>query len=205
MRSLVPLSLSLVLLLLTACNGSPTEPRVDATTTLSGRVVYAETGAPAEGARVVAHQSFPGYSEGEAFVDATGRYHVTGLGAGGFSVSVYPPGAAIGEPAFSRTIHLGAGPHLLDVEISGDRCVTISGTVTDRTTRLPVSGAVLRFGEQSAVTGGDGRYSVALGCPPPDAGGTRTLRIEHPRYQPRELQAQVPAYSTVRDIPLEPR
>ncbi len=203
MRFLIPLSL--VLLLLVSCNGSPTEPHIDATSTLTGRVVYAETGAPAEGARIVANQSFPGHSHGEAFVNADGRYHVTGIAGGGTSISVYAPGAAINDPSFSRNIHLAPGPSVLDVQISANRCVTITGRVLEsRSPWVPIAGANLQLGDQPTVSGGDGSYSFALGCPPPDVNKARLLTIQHPRYHPRELQSSVPSYSTVRDIPLDP-
>ena len=202
MRSLVPLSL--VLLVLSACKGSPTEPRFD-DAALAGRIVFAETGEPVAGARVRISQSHPFSGSGETFSIADGSYRLTDLPGGPYAVSVYLPGASLGDTSFFRTIDLANGvTTFLDVQLSANRCVTLTGTVIDRGTRLPISGATLRFGDQSAMTGGDGMYTLSIGCPPPDAGSNRLWSVTHPRYKPREFQMRVPTYSTIWDVPLDP-
>lgn len=202
MRSLVPLSL--VLLFLVSCNGSPTEPQFDGAA-LAGRVLYAETGEPVAGARVRISQSWPFSGSGETFSAADGSYRLTDLPGGPYAVNVYLPGASLGDTAYFRTIDLAGGvTTFLDLQISANRCVTLTGTIMDRGTRLPISGATVRFGDQSAVTGGDGMYTLPIGCPPPDAGMNRPWTVSHPRYQTREQQMRVPTYSTIWDVPLDP-
>jgi hypothetical protein len=199
MRFLVPLSL---VFLIVACNGSPTEPQHFEPGTLTGRIVFAETGAPAAGARVVASQSPPGNSRGETLADADGNYRLTNLVGGMYAVHVYAPGAGPNERAYLRVLLLGSAT-VLNVQISNNRCVTINGTVTDRITRLPISGAAVRFGDQSTTSGTDGMFSLSMGCPPPDAGVSRLWSVRHPDYQPREFQNPVPSHSTTYEVVLD--
>lgn len=200
MRPLVPIVS--ILLLLAACNGSPTEPRFEAMGTLNGRVVFVESGAPAAGARIVASQSWPGTIRAEGVADAAGNYGLRNLGAGDYVVSVYAPGSQ--AIAFLRTILIQGVANNLDVQISGNQCVTIDGTATDRITRRPVSGAIITYGSHSAMTGIDGAFSVSLGCPPPDVGARLTWSVRHPQYHPREFPWPVPSYSTTNEVVLDP-
>ena len=205
MRSLVPLSL--VLILLAACSKSPTEPDYGGgPSSLSGRITFTETGGPAAGATVILLQAFPGHMRFEAVVDATGIYRAADIPSGWYSLSVAPPGAAPGEIAVYRSnVSLIPGANVYHLDISANRCVVMDGTVTARSTNLPIAGATVRFGEQTVTTGADGRYVLNLGCPPPDAGGVRFWSVTHPDYQPREFSTQVTRYSVTRDVVLDPR
>jgi len=200
-RSLVPLSL--VLLFLAACHESPTEPPDFTPVTLSGRVVLAETGAPAAGARVVASESYPANRSGEGVADVDGNYRITGIPGGTYTILVY--GAGESEAALVRSYLLNGPAAVLNLEISGNRCAVIEGTVLDRVTNLPIAGAVNRFGDRSVTTGPDGRFRMELGCPPPDAGVRHLWSTTHPDYQPREFETPVPRYSSVREIVLDRR
>ena len=197
MRSLAPVLVTL--LLLTACKGSPTEPKFEANATLSGRVVFAESGAPAAGARVVASES--GITRAEGITDAAGNYMLRNFFGGTYVVSVFRPGTQ--EIAFLQVIVLGQTTKL-DVQISGNQCVTLTGTVTDRITRKPVGNATITYGSYTTMTGVDGAYSLSLGCPPSDVGARYTWSVRHSQYQPREFTMPVPSYSTTNEVVLDP-
>jgi hypothetical protein len=192
----------LVLVLLTACRESPTEPKFEGTATLGGRVTYVETGAPAAGARVRASASPPGTTNVETVVDASGSYRFTNLIGGSYAVSVFLPDS--NDLAYLRLIDIGGNALTLDFEISANRCVTITGIVTDRITRRGIEGAVVSHIGQVATTDAQGFYKLELGCPPPRDGMNHLWSIRHPQYQPREFNTPVPTYSTRRDAVLDP-
>jgi hypothetical protein len=193
--------LVLVLLLLTACHGSPTEPRPDRTGALSGRVTFVESGTAAAGARVVAHLIPPGVHESTTVADAAGNYLLPDLIGGSYAVSVFTPA---GELAFLKLIDLGPASTVLNFEISGQRCVTISGRVTDGTTHAPVAGAVISFLNQSATSDASGFYTLSLGCPPFNDGANHLWSVEHPNYKPLQFPRPVSTWSTTNDIVLQP-
>lgn len=108
--------LALLVLLLTACRETPTEPVFGRTGMLSGRVVFLETGAPVAGARVVAHQSPPGMNGGETISDAEGAYALRNLIGGHYSILVYAPDSdAI---AYLTSVDLFPGRNALDLHIA---------------------------------------------------------------------------------------
>jgi hypothetical protein len=92
--------------------------------------------------------------------DAGGQYSGT-LPRGG-EYLVYAKGILRGS------IYAGDVRFRGDLVIDDGRCVTRYGTVTDTAGR-PVANAMVSLGELSAVSAGDGWYSLEFGCP---AGGT---------------------------------
>jgi hypothetical protein len=195
---------ALIVLVLIACHGSPTEPLPPGRTgTLTGRVLFIESGAPALGARVVAHYMPIAHGRStdvETVSDAGGRYSFANLLGGQYIVSAYKPGSS--DRSLLTMISLGPGQNVLDLQISAGECVRITGFVTDRT-RKPIAGAIVSFLNMSATTASDGSYSLALGCPPPNDGANHTWRVEHPQYQSREFPMPVPSYSTTMDVVLD--
>lgn len=197
-----PLLVALTLLLL-ACDKSPTEPKFpDAV--LTGTVTYIESGAPVVNARVTALLSqVRGRAEGEARTDAQGRYSLTGIPGGQYSVSVFAPGAD--RASFIDQYDLGPGPNVVNFRLSAEGCVTMSGRVVDIVSHAGVSGATITFFGQRAVSAAGGSYVLHLGCPPRPTSVSETITVEHPDYQRREYLISVPAYSTTSDIVLQPR
>ena len=190
----------LVLLALSACNGSPTEPQFPHGT-LAGTVVFGESGQPAGGARVIATM-IAGTSTGEGLTDALGRYSLS-IPGGSYNVRVNAPGAT--TAALIVLIDIVPGPNAANFRISANGCAIVTGRVLDGVTRAPISGAAITFFGQRTVTAADGSYQMNLGCPPRPATVSETIVVDHPAYQRREYLVGVPTYSTTWDIYMQPR
>lgn len=190
-------------LVLLACDKSPTEPKFpDAV--LTGTVTYIESGAPVANARVTAFLvQIKGRAEGEARTDAQGRYSLTGIPGGQYSVAVYAPGAE--RASYIDQYDLGPGPNVVNFRLSAEGCATMSGRVIDIVSHAGVSGATISFFGQRVVSAAGGAYALHLGCPPRPTSVSETITIEHPNYQRREYLISVPTYSTTSDIVLQPR
>jgi hypothetical protein len=110
---------------------------VAGTASLSGRVMAADTGRPLGRARVAvssdARQAFP------ALTDQDGRYSVTGLPAGNYTVSASKTGFVTVSYGAARPqrpgtrIRLGQGQELRDIDIRLPRGSVLSGRVYDET------------------------------------------------------------------------
>lgn len=100
------------------------------------------------------------------------------LPAGRFSGAVN--GAIVAELA----VHQGGPPPRGDLLANGGTCVSRYGVVTDTATFQPVSGATVRLGGRTMVTGADGWYRIDLGCDlnPINNSNTATIAVTHPAY-----------------------
>jgi hypothetical protein len=100
---------------------------------LEGRVLYADTGKPATGARVLG-----------ALTDAAGRFQVPTAGPAEQTVLVYAPR---GSPylAVHRRVRWPRGVLRHEIEIRLPRGVLVRGKVTDAATGAPVAGASVQY------------------------------------------------------------
>ncbi len=98
--------------------------------------------------------------------DPGGAFELTGLGRGTYRLTASAEGR---PPARSDTIEVEAGRTTRGVRIRLDRGITISGVITDRTTKQPLGGvrvaldSVTATGANAiapAVSGDDGSFSI---------------------------------------------
>ncbi|HEU4613998.1 MAG TPA: carboxypeptidase regulatory-like domain-containing protein, partial [Kofleriaceae bacterium] len=132
----------------------PNSTNPPTTATLRGRVVDAATQAPIAGASVTRGST-------SVATGTDGRFELTGLPVGAFSVSISVDGYL--EVTASGSLSAGVN----DVGTIGLSAVPatsiISGLVSDASTGAPIAGAsiVVEGQSASAVSGGDGRYTLA--------------------------------------------
>ena len=165
--------------------------------TVSGTITDEVTGAAIEGATVT-------FTAGEnvytTSTDADGKYSVE-------IVDVYP--------AYTMTVEAESyGDYENEIGVLADQLTfdaairlsakTISGTVTDGKSELPVAGATVTFtaGENvySAVSDADGKYSVEIA----DVYPAYTMTVEAEGYEPYESEVGVVDATKAYDAALQP-
>jgi len=157
---------------------------------LSGTVTDAVTGE-----RLAATVAFPGTAVEPVMSNGETGFYSAELPEGSVAVTVNSPG------------YIGAGATLQvegGVDITRDYALqpeqgTITGTITDLNTGLPIRGATVSVGQESDVTESDGLYSLSI------SGGTRTVTATAAGYLSTERQTNVIAGESVMlDIQLRP-
>lgn len=118
--------------------------------TLNGIAIDAQTRRPVPGIEIILmRQDMPRYRP-TATTDTAGRFQITGLVAGQYHVR------ASGRPLFLQKppppVQISGHGSAVDVTIEIISGATVSGRVTDRRTRLGVSGAVVTIMEPGQVT-----------------------------------------------------
>lgn len=146
---------------------------------VQGRVTDFASGAPVANASLAFGADVAALDR-RTTTDANGAFSI-GLPAGRISGAI--DGAIVAELA----VHDGGPPLRGDLLANGGTCVSRYGVVSDAATFLPVSGATVRLGGRSMVTGGDGWYRIDLGCDlnPLNNFGTATMTVTHPAYRDR--------------------
>lgn len=150
---------------------------LDPAATVSGTVTDKETGAPLAGVMVYFEANeFNGGLSGVKFAttDANGNYTGTNLpprtyypfisGLNGYAPQLYHDipctkcaGRTDGNPVFAA-----AGTNTTGIDFQMSKGTTVTGTVTDESTGLPIDGAVVKIhGVDSATTDAQGHYSIS--------------------------------------------
>jgi hypothetical protein len=162
---------SLAVVLVTAgsgCGGTPTEPTADGRVQVAGTIRDFQSNAALAGARV-------SIGSVTATTDSGGRYSLS-VEAGAQRVFVDDESVALITPAdrIYRGDFFG--------RLTG--CVARYGTIIDRQTRRPVSGAAVSAGGVTVATDQTGWFQMSLGCPGSPCVGMNTtfLTITHPNY-----------------------
>lgn len=107
--------------------------------------------------------------------DPTGNYYVSLPSAGMYAVS-------IGPGNFAATVYVPRGFYTTDLFDRRSDCPFMYGVVFDASTGQPVSGATVTWVDTDAVSQGDGRYVLNLGCRSNGYGtGTSGIFVAHPR------------------------
>lgn len=134
---------------------------------LSGRVVDGDSGTPLAGAAI----QLTGASSVSQVSDTNGAFELNNLPAGNYSLSVSIDG--FGELTLNTLLTLGAKANLGDLQLSrlqidpdtGDPVTTgiVRGTITDRRTNAPLSGATVSVvgASLSATTNAAGEYQLS--------------------------------------------
>lgn len=177
---------------------TPQTFRVALGAALSGQVRYGPTGLPAANALVEAAELGRGNNVKQVQTDQDGRYQMTRLAPGNYSVSLNTtstpaspsPFADWTVPAQQVTARAGAIQTGLDFSLTHGALLT--GRVTDKATGKPVDGAVIiingpakpagSHGADLAFTGPDGVYRFHI---PP---GTQQVSVSGVPDPPKEVQ-----------------
>jgi uncharacterized protein (DUF2141 family) len=182
---LVPiLALCAVALMMVGATGKHVIPT--ATGSISGVVTDSVTGLPISGATVCAgccHMATTGND---------GSYTIANLAAGDYTVKAMKSGAYVMKQ-YPTVVHVNDGQAVTDIDFAlapsgGGGNGSISGTVYDKATGVPIAGARVMAGccGHSAVTGNDGTYIIS-GL----ADGSYTVRAMKAGYQCATYPSQV--------------
>jgi Carboxypeptidase regulatory-like domain len=154
---------------------------LDALGEITGRVSDVRGGA-VTGATVTA-------GSGSAPTDETGHYALTGVIPGSYDVTAAAPNFQTGHAQI--TVDAGVSVHedfvLADI-VRG----TITGTVTDSDTGIPLGRATIRGGGQETVSGAGGVYTLS-----DVPSGSVEVTVTHVRYFPQTQQVDVFGQQTV--------
>jgi hypothetical protein len=162
------LSITMLILLAAACGGQKTPVEPSGVAVVSGHVVDFEAGVGISGVTVA-------FGETTAVTGAGGSYTLA-LPIGG----LYEP-LVDGAPAGTSRV---TATYRGDFLVRPGTCISRYGTLSDRRTLRPVSGATVSLGGQKVMSGPDGWYRVDLGCPSDGLIGFNTTFISasHPDY-----------------------
>jgi hypothetical protein len=144
---------------------------------VSGRVTDFATGAPLPNV-ALAFGTDVQVLDRTTTTDANGAFSI-GVPAGRLT------GAIAGVVVADLVVHAGGPRYRGDLLGNGGTCVSRYGLITDAVTFQPVSGATVRLGSRSMVTGSDGWYRLDLGCDlnPLHNSGTALIYVSHPGYR----------------------
>jgi hypothetical protein len=161
-------SITIILTAAIGCGGSPIGPTSDAQVRVAGSVLDFQTNAGVGGARVT-------IGNVTAATDPTGGYSLT-VPAGEQRVSID------GETLTLVTLEDRTYRGDFYVHVTG--CVARYGTVVDKQSRKPVSGASVSVGGATVATDQTGWFRLDLGCPGIVCIGSNTtfLSVTHPNY-----------------------
>ncbi|MCP5158426.1 MAG: carboxypeptidase regulatory-like domain-containing protein [Gammaproteobacteria bacterium] len=141
--------------------------------TLTGQVVHGETGLALVGAMV----ELIGLTNIRIVTDASGVFTLTALDPGLYQLNVVAPGFAPLSVSVSlstgETLDLGDLSLLYEIDVNVG---AIQGVVSDQN-GLPLTGAIVRVGAATVVTGTDGKYRIDS-VPP----GSITVTVESAGY-----------------------
>lgn len=153
------------------------EPSVGSVRRLQGRVTDFASDAPLAGVTLA-------FGADVSAIDL----RTTTDASGAFALDV-PAGriyaALDGQIVADLAVHVGGPAYRGDLLGNGGTCISRYGLVTDAATFQPVTGATVRLGGRSAVTGGDGWYRIDLGCvdDPSSNFNTTFMYVTHPTYR----------------------
>jgi RNA polymerase sigma factor (sigma-70 family) len=173
--------------------GQPEEPAftLSPAHVLEGRVLYADTGKPAAGVRVL-----------DTLTDADGRFRVRLGDSSEVTVIAYPPE---GQPYFSahRRVHWPRAELRQQIEIRLPRGMLVRSKVADSATGLPIAGACVQYQARegnrdlprNAVTGfdrlelsrADGTFAITV----PPGPGYLLVQGPTPDYVHQEIDSEV--------------
>jgi len=130
---------------------------------IAGVITDSATGLPIEGARVTVGCHGQGATTG-----SDGSYVITGLAAGDYTVKAMKCMVYVMKQ-YPTPVHVDEGQAVTGIDIAlapmggGGGDGSISGTVYDKNTNLPIEGAKVIAGRcnQYALTAGDGTYTIA--------------------------------------------
>lgn len=162
--------------------------------TLEGYVTDSALGRPLQGVQVTSQ----GPGGGSAITDSTGFYRITGLEAGNHTVIACLPGYT----DYSGNVDIIPGStvaYSFKMTAQGNRG-SISGTVTDSSTNLPVAGARITFADREGESDAAGRYEILNVMP-----GNRDFSAIRDGYGDVNEKVQVKAgESVIHDVPMTP-
>ncbi|MBM3315147.1 carboxypeptidase regulatory-like domain-containing protein, partial [candidate division WOR-3 bacterium] len=133
------------------------------TGSISGTVTDSTTGLPVEGVKVAAGCCGGRY----AYTNADGQYTITELAAGDYRVKATKEGYVM--KMYPERVHVEEGQAVTGIDFAlapmgGGGNGSISGTVLDKATNLPVEGAKVTAGccrnGRYAYSGADGSYTI---------------------------------------------
>ncbi len=137
---------------------------LDGSGSIAGTVTDSITGLPIEGAKVAAGCCGGKY----AYTNADGEYVITDLAAGNYMVKAMKDGYAM-KP-YPEKVAVAAGQQVTGIDfmlapLGGGGDGSISGTVYDKKTGMPIEGAKVMTGTcrngRTTYTNADGQYTLA--------------------------------------------
>jgi hypothetical protein len=162
-------SITIILTAAIGCGGSPTGPTWDGQVRVAGSVLDFQTNGAVGGARVT-------IGNVTATTDSTGVYSLT------VPAGEQQPVSIDGETLTRVTLkdHTYRGDFY--VHVTG--CIARYGTVVNKQTRKPVSGAIVSVVGTTVATDQTGWFRLTFGCPGVVCVGSNTtfLSITHPNY-----------------------
>jgi len=149
--------------------------------TITGTVTNASNAAPIAGATV-------SYSGGSTTTNGSGSYTLSTVAEGSYTVTV----SASGYTSQSRSVSVGPGATATQNFALSANPGTITGTVTDATTGLAISGATVSYSGGSTTSNGSGQYMLSNVAP-----GTYTVTAGASAYASQSQSVTVGAGQTV--------
>jgi hypothetical protein len=192
-KSFLP-SLLLVLLLtaisFVGCGSSSDDGDVcdNGTGTISGKITDT-TGNPVQGAlcSVITTTAKAQYSD---TTDANGEYYIGNVPVGSWIIHITANGFS--AQSVSVTVNDGTTIQVPDVELSVAVYGSVTGVVTDNEQNMPIAGATVTVGDQTAVTDSQGSYTISNALT-----GEQTITAEADGFEPYHLTVQVIENQTV--------
>ena len=153
------------------------DPRDGALRRLQGRLLDFASDAPMAGVTVAFGGSVAALDL-RTTTDASGNFAID-VPAGRLNAAI--DGQIVAELA----VHIGGPAYRGDLLGNGGTCISRYGVISDAVTFQPVSGATVRLGGRSTVTGVDGWYRLDFGCVDDPYGNFNTtfVYVSHPTYR----------------------